>query len=143
MLAVLLQGQKESHGRTGNGFFVDLAQVSQGFVGDSLIGVDEIKSGCSHTLGFSYVGEVFTLPDVDGDFTAFGAMFFILAAFILGALLDTKSLQGGVLKLGKTFGVEAVAADPNSFCHLWAWEESTMVVYGWEAEGTAACFCSR
>jgi hypothetical protein len=27
-------------------------------------------------------------------------------------------LHGGVEKLGETFGVEAVAADPNSFYHL-------------------------
>jgi hypothetical protein len=69
-------------------------------------------------------------------------MFFILSSFILRALLDTKSLHGGIEKLGETFGVEAVAADTNSFCYLWAWEESTMVVCGWKAEGVAACFCS-
>jgi hypothetical protein len=53
-------------------------------------------------------------------------MFFILLAFILGMLLDSKSLYGGIEKLGETFSVEAVAADPNSFSHLW--EESAMVV---------------
>ena len=40
-------------------------------------------------------------------------MFFIPMAFILWVLLDTKSLDGGVQKVGKTFGVEAVAADPT------------------------------
>jgi hypothetical protein len=117
--------------------------VSQGFAGDGLVGVGEVKSGGSCTLGVGEVGEVFTLGDVDGDFTTLGGMFFILSAFILRAFLDSKSLLGGIEKLGETFDVEAAAADPNSFCHLWAWEESAMVVYGWEAEGAAACFCSR
>ena len=93
-----------------------------------MVGVSEAKSGCGHTPGFGDVGEVFTLGDVDGDFTAFGVVFFILSAFILGVLLDSKSLHGGVEKLGETFGVEAVVADQNSFCHLWVWEESAMVV---------------
>jgi hypothetical protein len=112
--------------------------VSQGFTGNGLVGVDEVKSNCGHTPGFGDVREVFTLGDVEGDFTAFGAMFFILSAFILGVLLDSKFLQGGVEKLGKTFGVEAVAANPNSFDHfLWAWEE-LVVVCKWTAEGVAA-----
>jgi hypothetical protein len=81
------------------------------------VGVGEAKTSCNHASGFGYVGEVFTLGDVDGDFTAFGAMFFILTTFILWALLDTESLHGGIQKLGKSFGVAAVAADPNSFCH--------------------------
>ena len=52
--------------------------------------------------------------------------------------MDTKSLHGGIEKLGETFGVEVVAVDPNSFCHLWAWEEPAMVVCEWTAEGEAA-----
>ena len=82
-----------------------------------MIGVGKTKSGCSRAPGFSYVEEVFTLHEVDDDFTTFGAMFFILMAFILRVLLDSKCLHGVVQKLGKTFGVEAVAADPNSFYH--------------------------
>jgi hypothetical protein len=66
-----------------------------------LVGVVEAEYGCSHTLGFNYVRKVFTLRDAKGDFIALGAMFFILTAFILRALLDTKSLHGGVQKLGK------------------------------------------
>jgi hypothetical protein len=58
------------------------------------------------------------LGDVDGDFTTLDVVFFILSAFILGALSDTKSLHGGVEKLGETFGVEAVAAGPNTFGHF-------------------------
>ena len=77
------------------------------------------KSGCSRTQGFDDVREVFTLGDVDGDFTAFCAMFFIFTAFLLGALLDSKFLHGGLEKLGKTFGVEAVATNPNSFGHFY------------------------
>jgi hypothetical protein len=83
-----------------------------------LVGVGEAKFSCGHTPSFGDVEEVFTLGDVDGDFTALSAMFFILLAFILEALLDTKSLHGGVEKLGTTFGVEAVATNPNSFGDL-------------------------
>ena len=92
--------------------------MSHGFAGDSLIGVGKTKSGCSRAPGFSYVEEVFTLHEVDDDFTTFGAMFFILMAFILEVHLDSKFLHGGVEKLGKTFDVEAVAANPNSFGHF-------------------------
>ena len=84
-----------------------------------MVGVGEAKSGCGHTLGLDDVREVFTLGDVDGDFTAFCAMFFIFTAFLLGALLDSKFLHGGLEKLGKTFGVEAVATNPNSFDHFY------------------------
>jgi hypothetical protein len=112
--------------------------VLQGFAGDGLVGVDEAKSGGSRTPGVSEVGKVFTLGNVDGDFTTLGVVFFILSAFVLGALLDTKSLHGGIEKLGETFGVEALVADPNSLCNLWVWEESAMVVCGWTAEGAAA-----
>ena len=83
-----------------------------------MVGVGEAKSGGSRTPSVGDVGEVFTLGDVDGDFIAFGAMFFILMAFILEVHLDSKFLHGGVEKLGKTFDVEAVAANPNSFGHF-------------------------
>jgi hypothetical protein len=65
-----------------------------------LVGVGEAKSGGSRTPGINKVGEVFTLGDVDGDFIALGTMFFILSSFILRAFLDTKSLHGGIEKLG-------------------------------------------
>jgi hypothetical protein len=45
-------------------------------------------------------------------------MFFILTAFILGTLLYSKSLHGGIQELGESFGVEAVAADPNIVVHF-------------------------
>jgi hypothetical protein len=57
--------------------------MSQGFVGDGLVGVGEAKSSCNHTPGFGYVREIFTLHDVDGDFTTLGVMLFILTALIL------------------------------------------------------------
>ena len=104
-----------------------------------MVGVGEVKSDGGHTPGVGDVREIFTLGDVDGDFTTLGAMFFILSAFILWALLDTKSLHGGIQKLRKTFGVEVVATYPNSFCHLWVWEESTMVVLQVVSSG-CSCF---
>ena len=48
-----------------------------------MVGVGGAKSGGSHTPGVGEVGEVFTLGDVDGDFTALGVVFFILLAFVL------------------------------------------------------------
>jgi hypothetical protein len=80
----------------GNGLFVDLALVSQGFAGNSLVGVGETEFGGGHALGFSYVGEVFTLSHIDSDFTSLGAMLFIFTAFIHRAVLDSKSLHGGI-----------------------------------------------
>ena len=52
-----VQRWKEPNGSTGNGLFIDLAKVPQGFVGHNLVGVDEAKLGCGHTLGFSEVRE--------------------------------------------------------------------------------------
>ena len=54
------------------------------------------KSGCSRTQGFDDVREVFTLRDVDGDFASLCAVLFVLMAFILGAVLDSKSRNGGI-----------------------------------------------
>ena len=79
-----------------NGLFIDLAKVPQGFVGHSLVGVDEVKLGCGHIPGFSDVGELFTLPNIDGNFTPLCAMLFILMALILGMIFDSKLLQGGI-----------------------------------------------
>ena len=94
--SILLPWREESHGHTSNGLFVDLTKVSQGFAGNSLIGVGEMKSGGGHALGFSDVREVFTLRDVDGDFASLCAVLFVLMAFILGAVLDSKSRNGGI-----------------------------------------------
>ena len=76
----------------GNGLFIDLAKIPQGFVGHNLIGVDEAKPGCDHILGFSDVGELFTLPNIDSNLTPLGAMLFILTALILGMIFDSEFL---------------------------------------------------
>ena len=76
----------------GNGLFIDLAKVPQGFAGHNLIGVDEAKPGCGHILGFSEVGELFILPNVDGNLTPLGAMLLILMALILGTIFDSELL---------------------------------------------------
>ena len=39
-----------------------------------------------------YVGELFTLPNVDGNLTPLGAMLLILTALILGMIFDAKLL---------------------------------------------------
>ena len=90
--SILFQRWKEPHGGTINGLFIDLAKVPQGFAGDNLVGVDEAKPGCGHILGFSEVGELFTLPNIDGNLTPLGAMLLILMALILGMIFDSKHL---------------------------------------------------
>jgi hypothetical protein len=86
-------------------------------VGHNLVGVDEAKSSCGHTPGFSEIRELLTLPNIDGDFTSLCAMLHVLTAPILGTILDSEPLQGGMENFGKTLGVQAVAANPGS-CHL-------------------------
>ena len=98
---ILFQGWKEPHRGTSNGLFIDLAKVPQGFAGHNLVGVDEAKPVCGHTLGFSKVGELFTLPDVDGNLTPLSAMLLILTALILRTIFDSKLLQGGMQDFGK------------------------------------------
>ena len=89
---ILVQGWKEPHGGTGNELFIDLAKVLQGFAGHNLVGVDEAKPSCGHTLGFSDVGELFTLLDVDGNLTPISAMLLILMPHILRMILDLELL---------------------------------------------------
>ena len=89
---ILVQRRKEPHGGMGNGLLIDLADVPQGFMGHNLVGVDKAKPDCGHTLGFSEVRELFTLPDVDGNLTLLGAMLLILTALILGAIIDPELL---------------------------------------------------
>jgi len=79
-----------------NRLFIDLANMPQGFVGHNLVGVDEAKPGCGHILGFSDVGKLLTLPNIDGNFTPLSAMLFILIALILGTIFDPEFLQGGI-----------------------------------------------
>ena len=83
--------EKTSWG-TGNGLFIDLAKILQGFAGHNLVGVDEAKPGCGHIPGFSDVGELFTLPNVDDNFTPLSAMLLILTALILEMILDSEFL---------------------------------------------------
>jgi hypothetical protein len=45
-------------------------------------------------------------------------MLHVLAALILGMLPNAESLQGGIQDFGKTLGVQAVAANPDSY-HPW------------------------
>ena len=82
--SILFQRWKEPHGGTGNGLFIDLAKVPQGFAGHNLIGVVEAKPGCGHIPGFSDVGELFTLPSVDGNLGGFD-----------GGFVDGPSYQRG------------------------------------------------
>ena len=67
-----------------------------------------------------YVGELFTLPNVDGNLTPIGAMLLILTALILGTIFDSELLQGGMQDSRKTLNVQAVTTNPGS-CHFWRW----------------------
>ena len=63
-----------------------------GFVGHNLVGVDKAKPGCYHILGFSDVGKLLTLPNIDNNFTPLSAMLLILTALILEMILDSEFL---------------------------------------------------
>jgi hypothetical protein len=65
-----------------------------------LVGVTEAKPGCGHIPGFSDVGKLLTLANVDGDLASLGAMLHILTTLILGMLLNAEFLQGGIQDLG-------------------------------------------
>ena len=105
---ILVQGWKEPHGGTDNGLFIDLAEVPQGFAGHNLVGVDEAKLGCGHIPGFSDIGELFTLLNIDGSLTPLGAMLLILMALILGTISDSELLQGGMQDSRKPLNVHVV-----------------------------------
>jgi hypothetical protein len=90
--------------------------MPQGFAGRNLVGVAEAKPSCSHISGFSDVGELLALANVDGDLTSLGTMLHVLTALILGMILTSELLQGGIQDFGETLGVQAVAANLGS-CH--------------------------
>jgi hypothetical protein len=90
--------------------------MSQGFAGHNLVGVTEAKPGCGHIPGFSDVGKLLTLANVDGDLASLHAMLHVLTTLILRTLPNAEFLQGSIQDFGKTLGVQAVAANPNS-CH--------------------------
>jgi len=92
--------------------------MPQGFAGHNLVGVNEAKPSCGHIPRFSDIEELLTVPNVDGDLTSLSAMFLKLTTLILGAILDSKFLQGGIQDIGKTLSVQAIAANPGS-CHPW------------------------
>ena len=75
--------------------------MPQGFAGHNLVGVDEAKPGCGHTPGFSEVGKLFTLPDVDGNLTPLGAMLLILTASYSGRSLTLSFCRVACRILGK------------------------------------------
>ena len=104
---------KESHRGTSNGLFIDLAEVPQGFMGHNLVGVDEAKPSCSHIPGFSEVGELFTLPDVDGNLTLLGAMLLILRT-----ISNSELLHSGMQDSGKTLNIQAVTTNLGSYHSL-------------------------
>ena len=120
MPPILVQRWKEPHGGMGNGLLINLAEVPQGFAGHNLVGVGEAKPGCGHTLGFSEVGELFTLPDVDGNLTPLSAMLLILIALILRMIFDSELLQGGMQDSRKILNIQAVTTNPCSY-HFWWW----------------------
>jgi hypothetical protein len=106
-------------GVTSNGLLIDLAQMLQGFAGHNLVGVAEVKPSCIHIPGFNDVGELLTLANVDGDLTSLSVMLHVLVALILRTILDFELLQGGIQDFGETLGVQAVAANPNSYHPRW------------------------
>ena len=85
-----------------------------------MVGVDEAKPGCGHILGFSDVGKLLTLPNIDGNFTPLSAMLFILTALILETIFDFEILHGGIQDFGKTLSVQAVTTNPGSY-HFGRW----------------------
>ena len=113
--SILFQRWKEPHGGTGNGLLLDLAKVPQGFVGHNLVGVDKAKPGYNHILGFSDIGELFTLPNVDGNLTPLSAMLFILTTLILRTIFDSELLQGGMQDSRKTLNIQAILTNPGSY----------------------------
>jgi hypothetical protein len=92
--------------------------MPQGFAGHNLVGVTEAKPGCGHIPGFSDVGKLLTLANVDGDLASLRAMLQVLTALILRTLSNTKFLQGGKQDFRKTLSIQTVAANPDP-CHPW------------------------
>jgi hypothetical protein len=66
-----------------------------------LVGVTEVKPGCGHILGFSDVGKLLTLANVDGDLASLSAMLHVLTVLILRMLPNAEFCRVAYRILGK------------------------------------------
>jgi hypothetical protein len=98
-------------------FFVDLAQVAEGFSEGQRIGVWVSKSCGGHAPRLD-VGVAVASSDGEDHPTAKGAELLVLSAVVPGALSDTEALQGVDEKASKTRLLLAHALGPSIFRDL-------------------------
>jgi hypothetical protein len=91
--------------------FMHLAEILQGFVGNKLVGVDQVGSYSGNTPRL-HLQELVTGTNMHSDFTVLRAFLYILLAYILRMIRNTKSDCGGIEHLGKTFFLGAVGGGP-------------------------------
>jgi hypothetical protein len=98
-------------------FFVDPAQVAEGFSEGQRIGASVSKSCGGHAPRLD-VGVAVASSDGEDHPTAKSAELLVLSAVVLRALSDTEALQGVDEKAGKTRLLLAHALGPSIFRHL-------------------------
>jgi hypothetical protein len=91
--------------------FIHLAKILQGFVGNKLVGVGQVRS-CSSNTPRLYLQELVTGTNMHHDFTVLHAFLHIFPTHILWMIRNTKSDSGGIEHLGKTFFLSAVGGGP-------------------------------
>jgi hypothetical protein len=98
-------------------FFVDSAQVAEGFSEGQRIGIPVSKPCGSHAPRLD-VGVVVASSDGEDHSTAKSAELLVLSAVVPRALSDTETLQGVDKKASKTRLLLAYALGPSIFLHL-------------------------
>jgi hypothetical protein len=110
-------------------FFVDLAQVAEGFSEGQRVGVS-VPKPCGGHAPWLNVGVAVTCGDREDHPTAKSAELLLLSAIVPRALSDTKALKGVDEKASKTRLLLAHALGPSIFCHLKTRDKVEQVVQG-------------
>jgi hypothetical protein len=98
-------------------FFVDPAQVAEGFSEGQGVGVSLTKPCGGHAPRLD-VGVAVASSDEEDHPTVKSAKLLVLSAVVPRALSDTETLEGVDKKASKTRLLLAHALGPSIFCHL-------------------------
>jgi hypothetical protein len=91
--------------------FIHMTEILQGFAGNKLVGVGQVRSYSSNTPRL-HLQELVTGANMHYNFTVLRAFFHVLPTHILRMIWNTKSDCGGIEHLGKAFFLGAVGGGP-------------------------------
>jgi hypothetical protein len=91
--------------------FIHLAEILQGFAGNKLVGVGQVRSYSGNTPRL-HLQELVTGTNMHRDLTVLCAFLHVFSTHILRMIQNTKLDSDGIEHLGKTFFLGAVGGGP-------------------------------